>query len=69
MLSPCSARAVGFFSNNGRYRTLVEHWNGTRWGFKLSGNPGGFNHDNFLTGVAAALARRRGSTRSARPWH
>jgi hypothetical protein len=58
--SRCSAWAVGSFSSNGHYRTLVKHWNGTRWGFKLSENPGGFTQDNFLTGVAAAPG--------ARPW-
>ena len=53
--SPCDAWAVGSDrGSGGSFHTLIEHWNGTRWTVMLSSNPGGFNRDSFLAGVAAA---------------
>ena len=57
MPSPCSAWAVGTYFTNSAFKTLVEHWNGTRWTITPSGSPGILSH---LSGVAAA--------RGARPW-
>lgn len=54
--SACDAWAVGLFSN-GRWQTLVEHWNGTRWRHVESPNPGGPARGDQLTGVAAISAR------------
>jgi hypothetical protein len=59
MQSRCDVWAVGTYPN-GVFKTLVEHWNGTGWQFEISGNPGGFNQDSVLTGVAAVLG--------ASPW-
>lgn len=58
--SPCDVWAVGTYRGSSAYQTLVEHWDGTSWTFMLSGNPGGFNQNSYLTGVAAVPA--------ARPW-
>jgi len=51
--APCDAWAVGGYVSNGHFKTLVEHWNGTFLQFEISGNPGGFNQDSYLTAVAA----------------
>jgi hypothetical protein len=54
----CAARknctAVGFFTNSfGEFRTLIEHWDGTRWTRQPSPDP---NVNDFLFGVSCASA-------------
>src|SRR5258708_32022188 len=52
VVSACDAWAVGYdTSGNGAFRTLILHWNGTRWTRVASPDPG---TDNFLNGVQAA---------------
>lgn len=55
--SACSAWAVGYYTNNGADRALVEHWNGKSWKVQPSPNPHGSDTDHELYGVAA-LGRR-----------
>src|SRR5258707_808966 len=44
--------AVGSFNTGGAFKTLIEHWNGTRWSVVASPSVG--SGDNFLFGAAAA---------------
>jgi hypothetical protein len=57
VLGPANAWAVGYYSpsGGGHIKTLVEHWNGTKWAVVASPSPisGG---DNFLFGVDAVSA-------------
>ncbi len=53
VLSPCTAWAVGNYSNGTAPQTLVLRWNGRAWTKAASPNPGGASHDNYLAGVAA----------------
>lgn len=48
--------AVGYYvdSQTQKYRTLIEHWNGTRWSVVKSPNPGAAY--NILNGVTAISA-------------
>src|SRR5437870_10511216 len=48
--------AVGWAYNSGlsAYRTVIEHWNGTKWSVVRSRN--GTNGYNFLNGVAVVAA-------------
>jgi len=50
--SAFNAWAVGYYSANGSYLTLTEHWNGSTWIHVPSPNPAGAAA-SFLTGVAA----------------
>jgi hypothetical protein len=46
--------AVGSFNSGGSFKTLIEHWNGSRWSITPSPNPaGGFHTTNALGGVVA----------------
>ena len=46
--------AVGSYSTGGAYKTLIEHWNGSRWTITPSPDPaGGFHTTNALGGVVA----------------
>ena len=48
---PDNAWADGETPNSGPAKSLIEHWNGTRWAVLPSPNPTG---DTYLTGIAAA---------------
>ncbi|HEY3944867.1 MAG TPA: hypothetical protein VGL78_06555 [Solirubrobacteraceae bacterium] len=53
--SPCNAWAVGDYENTGgRYRPLVERWNGKAWTVQKSAEPS--KGDTMLLGVAALSA-------------
>jgi hypothetical protein len=56
-IGPSNAWAVGYFfpSGGGHLRTLVEHWNGTKWTIVASPNPIS-GSDNVLNGVDAVSA-------------
>jgi hypothetical protein len=54
--SAASAWAVGYYGNGTTDRTVIEHWNGTRWTVQKSPDPGGSSHYDDLHGVAAASA-------------
>src|SRR5260370_35597007 len=46
--------AVGSFNTGGAFRTLIEHWDGTRWMIVPSPNPAaGFHTTNTLAAVVA----------------
>lgn len=49
--APDDVWAVGYYSTTGRYKTLIEHWNGTVWSIIPGPNPG--TYDNVLRGVSA----------------
>lgn len=50
--------AVGSYNSAGAYKTLIEHWNGTRWTIVPSANPAsGFHTTNALTAVIALGAK------------
>ena len=52
------AWAVGSYNSAGSYKTLIEHWNGSRWAITPSPNPaGGFHTTNTLGGVTAITPR------------
>jgi hypothetical protein len=52
-LSASNAWAVGTWSQNGQvYKSLIEHWNGSKWQIKTSPSPG--NDTNSLNAVAAS---------------
>ncbi len=57
VISPTNAWAVGYYvpTAGGHVRTLVEHWNGTKWAVVASPNPIS-GADNFLKGVDAVSA-------------
>jgi hypothetical protein len=57
VLGPKNAWAVGYYfpTGGGHNRTLIEHWNGTRWNVVASPNPIAAS-DNFLKGVDAVSA-------------
>jgi hypothetical protein len=57
VLGPRNAWAVGYYvpTGGGHTRTLVEHWNGTRWTIVPSPNPIS-GSDNFLKGGDAVSA-------------
>ena len=48
VVAPDDVWAVGRMHEDGRWTTLVEHWDGTQWSVVPSGSPGG-----ILNGVAA----------------
>jgi hypothetical protein len=50
-LSARNAWAVGFYEGATSFRTLIEHWNGTRWSIVRSPNQG--TGENVLTAVTA----------------
>jgi len=56
--SPDDAWAVGHYGTSSGERTLIEHWNGTRWSQVPSPSPGGKGRNSQLTGVAMTSARR-----------
>lgn len=43
--------AVGYYGGPGSFRTLTEHWTGTKWSFVRSQDP--TPQDNVLTGVSS----------------
>src|ERR1022692_2508358 len=49
--SKANAWAVGLYCDGSKFKTLIEHWNGTAWKQVASPNPGGSPHS--LSGVAA----------------
>jgi hypothetical protein len=51
-----NAWAVGYYNDGSGKQTLIEHWNGKGWKKQKSQDPGGSNHDNVLTGIAAVSA-------------
>ncbi len=51
--SATNAWAVGNYTNNATYQTLVLHWDGKAWSQVASPNPGGSGDANSLAGVAA----------------
>jgi hypothetical protein len=52
------AWAVGSYNAGGSYKTLIEHWNGSRWSSTASPNPAsGFHTTNALAGVVALSAK------------
>ncbi len=52
--SPGDVWAVGSYDAGGAYKTLIEHWNGSRWTITPSKNPAGGTHTtNTLTAVVA----------------
>jgi len=57
VISPRNAWAVGYYlpTGGGHNRTLIEHWNGTKWAVVASPNPVAAS-DNFLKGVDAVSA-------------
>ncbi len=54
--SASNAWAVGDYWNGTAKRTLILHWNGTRWTKVASPNAGGAASANFLDGVVATSA-------------
>ena len=56
-ISPSNAWAVGYYvpTGSGHLRTLVEHWNGTKWTIVSSPSPFS-SGDNILNGVDAVSA-------------
>jgi hypothetical protein len=66
--SRSNAWAVGHYSNGNTTRTLVEHWNGTKWSVKASPNPSTtYSFLNGVNGVSgsniwAVGIRKEGST-------
>lgn len=57
VVGPRNAWAVGYYlpAGGGHTKTLIEHWNGTRWTIVPSPNPIS-GSDNFLKGVDAVSA-------------
>ena len=57
VISPSNAWAVGYYfpSSGGFERTLIEHWNGTKWWVVPSPNPLS-GQSNFLKGIDAVSA-------------
>jgi hypothetical protein len=50
--------AVGSYNTGGAYKTLIEHWGGTRWRIVPSPNPAvGFHTTNALAAVVAITAK------------
>ncbi|HEY6276122.1 MAG TPA: hypothetical protein VIX86_07300 [Streptosporangiaceae bacterium] len=53
-VSASNAWAVGEYSNGTADRTLIEHWNGTKWSTETSPDAGGATDSNDLYAVAAS---------------
>jgi hypothetical protein len=47
--------AVGSYNSNGAYKTLIEHWNGTRWSVARSPNPASGSHTTSTLSSVVAL--------------
>ncbi len=49
--------AVGSYDAGGAYKTLIEHWNGTRWTITPSKDPASGTHTTNTLGAVVALSR------------
>lgn len=56
---PADVWAVGSYDTGGAYKTLIEHWNGSRWSVTASPNPASGSHTTNTLGAVVVLSRTK----------